>query len=271
MRGMFTAGVTDVLMENGVTFDGAIGVSAGAVFGCNYKSHQPGRVIRYNKKYCRDKRYASYRSLFRTGDLYGEQFCYHELPERLDPFDLETFAASPMEFYVVCTDVESGEAVYHRCTTGAGEDLRWMQASASMPLVSRVVQIGERKLLDGGMADSVPLRYFQSIGYDRCAVILTQPKGYIKKKNSMLPFMRVFLRKYPNMIRTVAQRHHVYNENTAFIEKEEEKGNIFVIRPPAPLHIGSVEHKAEKLQEVYDIGRREGEKQLEALRRFLAS
>ena len=80
MRGMYTAGVTDVFMENNITFDGAIGVSAGAVFGCNLKSHQIGRVIRYNKKYCKDKRYKSIRSLLRTGDLFGVSFCYHDIP-----------------------------------------------------------------------------------------------------------------------------------------------------------------------------------------------
>ena len=101
MRGMFTAGVLDVLMEHGLTTDGTIGVSAGAVFGCNFKSHQIGRVIRYNTEYCNDKRYASFRNLLRTGNLYSEDFCYHEVPEKLDPFDEEAFRASPMDFFVV--------------------------------------------------------------------------------------------------------------------------------------------------------------------------
>lgn len=98
MRGMFTAGVLDVLMEHGITVDGAIGVSAGAVFGCNYKSHQIGRTIRYNTEYCKDKRYASFGNLLRTGNLYSEQFCYHTVPEKLDPFDAKTFREDPMDF-----------------------------------------------------------------------------------------------------------------------------------------------------------------------------
>ncbi len=164
MRGMFTAGVTDVWMEHGVTFDGAVGVSAGAVFGCNYKSHQPGRALRYNLTYCNDKRYASFHNLLHTGDLYGEQFCYHDIPEKLDPFDAETFAASPMEFFVVCTELRTGDPVYHKCRTGGPEDLKWMQASASMPLAARTVQVGPHKLLDGGIADSIPVRFLESIG-----------------------------------------------------------------------------------------------------------
>ena len=142
MRGMFTAGVLDVLMEHDITVDGAIGVSAGAVFGCNYKSHQIGRTIRYNTQYCNDRRYASFKNLLRTGNLYSEQFCYHDVPEKLDPFDETAFAASPMDFFVVCTDVKTGEPIYHKCRKGDAEDVRWMEASASMPLAAKIVQIG---------------------------------------------------------------------------------------------------------------------------------
>ena len=137
MRGMFTAGVLDVLMEHGLTTDGTIGVSAGAVFGCNFKSHQIGRVIRYNTEYCNDKRYASFRNLLRTGNLYSEDFCYHEVPEKLDPFDEEAFRASPMDFFVVCTDLRTGDPIYHKCRSGDAEDVRWMEASASMPLAAK--------------------------------------------------------------------------------------------------------------------------------------
>ena len=142
MRGMFTAGVLDVLMEHGLTTDGTIGVSAGAVFGCNFKSHQIGRVIRYNTEYCNDKRYASFRNLLRTGNLYSEDFCYHEVPEKLDPFDEEAFRASPMDFFVVCTDLHTGDPIYHKCRSGDAEDVRWMEASASMPLAAKAVRIG---------------------------------------------------------------------------------------------------------------------------------
>jgi len=185
MRGMFTAGVLDVLMEHGLTTDGTIGVSAGAVFGCNFKSHQIGRVIRYNTEYCNDKRYASFRNLLRTGNLYSEDFCYHEVPEKLDPFDEEAFRASPMDFFVVCTDLRTGDPIYHKCRSGDAEDVRWMEASASMPLAAKAVRIGHYSLLDGGVADSIPVRFFESLGYKRNLIILTQPKGFVKKKTVM--------------------------------------------------------------------------------------
>ena len=193
MRGMFTCGALDVFMEQGIVFDGMIGVSAGAVFGCNYKSRQPGRALRYNKRYCADKRYCSFDSLLRTGDLYNAEFCYHTLPTELDVFDTAAFQKNPMAFYVTCTDVTTGKAVYHRCDNGDGEDILWMRASASMPLVSRVVEIGEEKLLDGGIADSVPLEYMESLGYRGNVVILTQPLDYMKKPNNLVPLARTLL------------------------------------------------------------------------------
>lgn len=129
MRGLFTAGIIDVLMEENIILDGAMGVSDGAAFGCNYKSNQIGRVLRYNKKYSKDPRYCSVRSLIKTGDMFGADFCYHELPDTLDVMDKETYNQSPMEFYVVCTDVETGKPVYHRCDRLDAKELDWMRAS----------------------------------------------------------------------------------------------------------------------------------------------
>lgn len=269
MRGMFTCGVIDVMMEHGITYDGAIGVSAGAVFGCNYKSHQIGRPIRYNKKYCGDKRYASWRSFFKTGDLYGADFCYNELPFKLDLWNQKAFEENPMEFYVACTDVETGKAVYHLCGDGKDEDIQWMRASASMPLLSRIVEIESQKLLDGGIGDSVPLRFFESKGYNRNVVILTQPLDYIKEKNQFMPFARMVLRKYPKMIEAMADRHIRYNETIAYIRKKEEAGELFVIRPPEALHIGGMEKHPEELERVYQIGRRTGEACMKKLIAYL--
>ena len=268
-RGMFTAGALDVMMERGVNFDGLIGVSAGACFGCNYKSNQPERAMRYNLKYIRDPRYCGMRSLIKTGDFYGADFCYREIPLYLDPFDSETFRNSPVEFYVVCTDVHSGEAVYQQLTKGDEEDMDWIRASASMPMVSQVVHVGGRELLDGGAADSIPLRWFQSIGYEKNVVILTQPRDFVKEKNSMLPLMRVVLRKYPRLIDTMAHRHEVYNASTAYVRAEEAAGRAFVLAPDAPLPIKRTEKDPEKLRAVYEMGRRSMEKNLDAMLEFM--
>jgi len=269
MRGMFTAGVIDVFMENGIDFDGMIGVSAGATFGCNFKSRQIGRTIRYNMKYCRDKRYCSLHSLFTTGNLYGADFCYRELPEELDLFDNDTYINNPMEFYLVCTDVETGKAVYRKCDSFDRENLEWIRASASMPLVSEIVEINGHKFLDGGVADSIPLKYFESIGYDRNVVVLTQPETYVKKKNSALPLIKIALRKYPKMVKALADRHVMYNDTVKYVCDKEAKGEVLVIRPDCDLPVGKIEKDPEKLKQTYEIGRRIATERLDEIKSFL--
>ena len=270
MRGLFSCGVTDVMNEAGMTFDAILGVSAGAVFsGCNYKSHQPGRVLRYNLRFCKDPRFCSLRSWAKTGDLYGADFCYRAIPDELDPFDHETFAADPTDFYVVCTDAVTGRPVYHLCPTGDAHDLIWMRASASMPLASRVVEVDGYHLLDGGVSDSIPIRKALEMGYERCVVVLTQPLGYVKKKNSLLPLMRLALKRYPALVDTMDKRQDVYNETVAFLRAKEREGTVFVLRPEEALAIGKVEHDPEKIQAAYDAGRQVGTKRLAALRDFL--
>ena len=191
MRGLFTAGVMDVMLEHGITYDGMIGVSAGAAFGCNYKSKQIGRVLRYNTKYCKDPRYCSVLSLLLTGNLYGAKFCYHTIPEKLDLFDNETFEKNPMEFHVVATDIEKGNAVYEKFDVCDNRCLEWIRASASLPLVSKIVKTDGYKLLDGGLSDSIPVKYFQSISYDKNVVVLTQPEGYVKEINKQLKYIYI--------------------------------------------------------------------------------
>lgn len=269
MRGMFTAGVTDVMMENGIDFDGTIGVSAGAAFGCNYKSRQPGRVIRYNTKFCNDPRFCSIRSLIKTGDMFGADFCYHELPEKHDVFDSEVFNSNPMEFHVVCTDVLTGKAVYRRLDEVSYDALEWMRASASMPLASRIVEVGGYKLLDGGISDSIPLEYFQSIGYEKNVVILTQPDGYVKKPSRAMGAMKLMLRKYPELIKALEKRPEVYNKQVAYVRNEEKNGSTFVIAPEEKLPIGHIEHNADNLRKVYNLGREVAEKRLSELKTFM--
>ncbi len=254
MRGLFTAGVLDVMMENDITFDGAIGVSAGAAFGCNIKSRQPGRVLRYTKEYCKDPRFASFRSLIKTGDIYGAEFCYKTIPYELDLLDFEEFGKSPMEFYGVCTDIESGRPLYHKFTSGMDKDMYYFMASASMPVVSRTIEVDGRKLLDGGISDSIPIKFWESKGYNKNVVILTQPLDYVKKPNKLLPLIRLMYRDYPELIEDVKVRHFRYNNTTKYIKEKELRGELFVIRPPKPLKIGSVEHDERQLQRVYDMG-----------------
>ena len=268
MRGLFTSGILDVMMEAGIEPDGLIGVSAGAAFGCNYKSRQPGRAIRYNKRYARDKRYCSWQSWLKTGDLFNAEFGYHVIPKKYDLFDDKAFEQNPMEFYAVCTDVETGLPVYKKLEESTHLTYDWIRASASMPLASKVVELEGMKVLDGGVADSIPLQYFESIGYDRNVVILTQPEGYVKEHNRLMPLMRIALKKYPKMIEALDQRHIMYNRQLDYVRQAELEGRCIVIRPDDKLPIGHISHDPEEMQRVYELGRDTGLRNIDRLKEF---
>ena len=262
MRGLWTAGVTDVMMEHDVWPDALIGVSAGAAFGCNYKSRQIGRAIRYNTRFAHDSRYSGMKSLITSGDYFNAQFGYHVVPYEYDIFDTSAFEQNPMTFTVVCTDVETGQAVYHPMDHVDYDELEWLRASASMPLASKVVHVGGRKLLDGGVGDSIPLEYFERQGIRRNVVILTQPLGYQKEHNKLMPLMRLALRKYPHFLRALDQRHIMYNRQLEYVAQAEREGRCLVIRPDEKIPIGHISHDTAQMRLVYEQGRQAGEQHI---------
>lgn len=269
LRDLFTAGVTDVMLEHDIRFDGIVGVSAGATFGCNYKSKQAGRALRYNINFRNDPRYMGLKSLLSTGDLVSADFSYHTLPNELDIFDRDTYNANPAEFHIVATDVLTGEPVYRRLDAMDDEGLEWLRASASMPLVSRPVAVGGRLLLDGGISDSIPLRYFQQQGYERNVVILTQPKGFFKRRTKLMPLFHLFMRKYPAIIAAMSRRHEMYNAQLRYLEEQEQQGNILLIYPQDTLPIGRTEQDERKMRHVYGMGREKGEQMLREIQSFV--
>lgn len=269
MRGLFTAGVMDVLMEHGICFDGIVGVSAGATFGCNYKSRQPGRVLRYNIRFKDEPRYMGLRSLLRTGDLVGAEFSYHTMPNELDVLDRDTFRRDPTEFHVVCTDAETGQPVYHRIDDMDDVEADWIRASASMPIVSRPVSLDGRLLLDGGISDSIPLRYFEGLGFLRNVVVLTQPKGFYKQRTKLMPLFHLFMRRYPAIIRAMSRRHLMYNDELSYLEEQEQKGHIVIVYPQDTLPIGRTEQDETKMRRVYAMGRLKAEEMLPTVQTFL--
>lgn len=271
MRGMYTAGVLDVLMEHGVAFGHTVGVSAGACFGCNIKSHQAGRAIRYNKAFCADRRYASLGNWLRTGDLYSVDFAYREVPLVRDPFDLDAYLSDPSRFTVVCTDIDTGEAVYRDLNEGTAEGIiDWIRASASIPVLARPVELDGRRLLDGGVADSIPWRWMLAQGHARTVVVLTQPAGYRKEPNGLMPFLRVWLHRYPKLVEELADRHERYNASVAGLEAAERAGELFVIRPSESVQAPAMVRDPKVLERIYRVGRRDAAAQLSALEAYLA-
>ena len=269
MRGLYTAGVLDVFMERGIEFDHAVGVSAGAAFGVNIKSRQVGRAIRYNKRFCADPRYASIHNLIRTGDLYSVDFAYRTVPIELDPFDTETLKANPMRFTAVCTDIVTGEPVYRDIERGDEEDLDWIRASASVPMLANPVELDGHVLLDGGIADSIPVSWMMSQGYGRNVAVLTQPAGFRKDPNKLMPLLRKTLSEYPRLIELLADRHERYNAQLDEAARLEGEGRLFVIRPSESVKAPLAVKDPEVLERIYQVGRRDAEAQLDALGSYL--
>lgn len=260
VRGIYTAGVLDVFMEHGITFDGVIGVSAGAIHGCSYLSRQKGRSIRYYKKYCNDPRFMSFKSWIKTGDIVGADFCYRELPDVLDPYDHEQFNKCNTPFYVTCSNVETGKAEYIQITDMKTQ-IDALRASASLPYFSRIVEINEKKYLDGGCTDSIPVEAFQKLGYEKNVVILTRDAAY-RKEPEMPALPRLCYGRYKAFADALLNRHTAYNRTIERIIELEKEGRIFVIRPAQPLNIGRMEKDPENVQRVYDIGCKDGQKYL---------
>lgn len=267
LRGLFTMGILDTLVEKGILFDGACGVSAGVAFGCNYKSKQIGRVLRYNQRFNKEWRFKGFRSLLLTGDLFGADFCYNKLPNELDRFDTEMFANNPMDFWAVVSNCETGKAEYHKLTDGGDDDMMWIRASASMPLASKPVKINGTRYLDGGLADSIPLKFMEEQGFDRNVVILTQPREYIKKPYNKV--LTVPLANMPEVSSLVKNRHEIYNAQTEYVKTRENEGKAFVLAPDMPLNIGSLERDPAEMRRVYEHGREVINRRLNELTDYL--
>ena len=267
VRGIYTAGVLDVFLEHEIHFDGVIGVSAGAIHGCSYLSGQKGRSIRYYMKYCADPRFMSFTSLLKTGDLVGVDFCYHEIPEKLDVYDNEAFLRNNTPFYAVCSNVESGKPEYIRMTD-MFRDIDILRASASMPYVSRIVEIGGKKYLDGGSTDSIPVEAFRAMGYEKNVVILTRDIDYRKKPE--MPWLAKWMyRKYPAFVKAQLNRHLEYNRTVERIQELEKEGSIFVIRPSLPPTVGRMENDPQKVRELYDLGRTDALRAVNDLKKWM--
>ncbi len=266
MRGLYTAGVLDVFMQNDIKVDTILGVSAGALFGINYKSKQIGRALRYNLKYAHDKRYMGMYSLITTGDVMNKDFCFNKLIYELDPFDIETYNKSKVEFYAVVTNVETGKAEYIMIKDG-GKDLEYLRASGSMPFVSNLVEINGNKYLDGAVADPIPLKKAIEMGYEKIIVVQTRPADYIKSK-SWLPFSLVY-KKYPEFVKTAKNAYINYNEILDLIRIQENEGKIIALRPSEKIKMHRVEKNLNKLQAIYDVGVKDCNNNLSKIKEYI--
>ncbi len=271
MRGIYTAGVLDVMLKNNLWVDGVIGVSAGALHGISYMSDQFGRDIRYYVRYRKDKRFMGFYSLAKTGDICDREFCYHEIPEKLAPFDYDTFKknAEKIPCYAVCTNLETGKAEYKRLLDLKTNDIEYLRASASMPIVSNTVCVDGKKLLDGGTSDSIPVAAFRKMGYKKNIVVLTRPEGYEKGEDRLLNIMKRLYSDYPKYIEACRRRHIEYNKTIKYIEFLERKGEVLVIRPSRDMKVSRIEKNVDRLKYMYKLGWYDTKNRIEEIKKFM--
>ena len=267
MRGLYSAGVLDVFMQNNVNVDVIYGVSAGALFGLNYKSRQIGRAIRYNIKYAHEKNYMGLYSLITTGDVMNRDFCFNKLVYELDKLDFETYKNSPVEFYAVVTNLQTGKPEYIQIDD-AQKDLEYFRASGSMPFVSIPVEVNGNLYLDGAIADAVPIKKALEENYERIIVVLTRPLEYNRKKKTHMPY-KLFYGKFPNFVETAKKSYKKYNETMDLIEKYETENKIVVLRPSKHIKMQRVEKDTKKLQAIYDLGFYDCMKKLDDIKEYL--
>lgn len=268
MRGIYTAGVLDVFLDHNITVDGVIGVSAGAIHGASFLSKQRGRNIAYSLEYRNNKEYMSLKSLLKTGNLFGVDFCYDRLPNELYKFDYDAFEENPTRFYVCCTNVETGQPEYLECTD-LRKDMDKLRASASLPIVSQIVEVDGKKLLDGGTADSIPIFQFRRMGYRKDIVVLTRPEGYVKEEDSMLKLEAIRYKEYPEYVKRIAMRHLYYNKTLEKLVELEQKGEVLIIRPSVQIDISRTEKDDKKIQAMYDLGVYDAQNKIEEVAEFL--
>ena len=268
MRGLFSAGVLDALLElKELNVNGIVGVSSGALFGVNYVSKQKERAVRYNKKYADDKRYMGLHSWITTGNAVNKDFAFYELPYKLDVFDNETFKKAETDFYVVMTNVESGKPEYV-LIEDAFAQMEYLRATSALPFASKIIEINGKKYLDGGISDSIPIDFCESLGYDKIIAVLTRPEGTYKEDKLGFLYKLVY-RKYPNLVNSLLNMATDYEKVLAKIKDLENKGKIFVVRPPEVLKIGRLEKNRDKIQRVYDTGLKTGLKELDNIVKYL--
>ena len=270
MRGAYTAGVLDALFDEGFKFGGYAGTSAGATHLCNYLSEQRERNLRLDTIHSKDPRYMSLWNWIRTGNYFDLKFCYHTVPEVIDPFDFDTFKknAAESEFYVAASNVVTGGAEHFR-VLDLRTDMDAIRASSSLALVSSLVKYKGKKMFDGNTADSIPFEFMESKGYKKQVVITTRHLGYRKEPNALLPLYKLVYGKYPNFVKAVGNRYKRYNKCLKTLAAREAAGDFFVFRPSVNMKISRVEKNTAKLQALYALGLKDARERMEELCRWL--
>ncbi|WP_078427094.1 patatin-like phospholipase family protein [Alkalihalobacterium alkalinitrilicum] len=261
MRGLYTAGVLEFFLEQKLFFPYVIGVSAGACMGASYVSKQKGRNKKVNIGLARDPRFLSFRNLLFKRQLFGMDFLFDEIPNKIVPFDYETFKKGPEQFVVGATDCETGEPLYFNKQQYNNDILTIIRASSSLPFVAPTVAYRGKTLLDGGIIDPIPIRKAQGDGFKKNVVIMTKAEDFKRKPSRSGQVAKLLYRRYPKISELLDKRHLIYNETVALLESQEQEGTVFVIKPSIEVPVSRIERKPERLLALYELGYEDAKKQ----------
>lgn len=265
MRGAYTAGVLDFFHDAGIDFPFVAGASAGACNGSSYVAKQRGRNYKVLVEYGEHPEYISYKRALRQKELFGMDFIFDKLPNELVPFDFDSFFDANTKFVVAATDINSGEAVYYDALDNKDDLLKIIRASSSLPLLAPSITFRDRDLMDGGIADPIPIQPSLNFGNEKHVVVLTRNKGYIKKIMKFAWLFKRSFRNYPALVEALAMRHVKYNQTMKMLEEMEKRNEVLLIRPDEPLVVSRIERKKEKLHNLYVQGYKEAENKRSAL------
>ena len=253
LRGVFTCGVLDCFMDHGVRFPFTVGVSAGACNGLSYMSGQRGRARSSNIDLMEKYHYVGFRYLLTQGCIMDFKLLFEDFPEKIIPYDYDAYFANPDRYVMVTTNCLTGKAEYLEEKSSSERVMSIVRASSSLPFLTKITYVDGVPMLDGGIADSIPVAYAMEQGYEKMVVVLTRNKGY-RKKNGRMRIAKVFYRRYPQLQKTLSERNAVYNRTMDLIEKLEAEGRIIVIRPERPVEVGRMEKDTGKLSALYQEG-----------------
>ena len=253
MRGIYTAGVLDFFIEKDIEVDLVVGVSAGSCNGASYLSKQYKRAYHVNIDYLKNKNYLSFRNFIKTGSIFGMDFLFNKIPNELNIYDHDTFKKSKAKFIAVATNCETGKAEYFELKD-LEKEIIYLQASSSIPMFANIVEVDGYKLLDGGVADSIPIEYAINNGCKKNIVILTRDETYRKSNLKFMHAVKRKYRKYPKLVQAIENRYINYNESLDLVSKLAKSGDAFVIRPKKPVKISQIEKSVSKLNKLYEDG-----------------
>lgn len=253
LRGVFTCGVLDCFMDHGIEFPFIVGVSAGACNGLSYMSGQRGRAKSSNIDLMDQYHYVGLKYLVTQGCIMDYKLLFEDFPEKIIPYNYNTYFANPARFVMITTNCLTGKAEYLEEKTSSERVMSIVRASSSLPFVTKITYVDGTPMLDGGIVDSIPIKYALEQGYEKPVVILTRNRGY-RKKDSKMRAAQIFYRKYPKLQEALMRRNSVYNETMDFIERLEDENKITVIRPINPVKVGRMEKDINKLTDLYNEG-----------------